>query len=179
VEQAKVVARFLQEGLTRREKILYIIDPWGNGSFLNGLPHDDTDTAIAQGQLVFFTTLESYLQTSPFDPAHMIRLLHQETDRAIDEGYTGLRVTADMTWALHHAVPPQTLIAYETQVDAFLNHSTCTGLCRYNRWCFPSTLLEEVIPIHASIITQGRECTNSAHHIFSDLLRDLDNTLDS
>ncbi|MHA2302399.1 MAG: MEDS domain-containing protein [Candidatus Thorarchaeota archaeon] len=175
-EDAIVVHRFLQEGLTRREKILYIIDPLGNTSFLNGLPHEDVDvvSAITRGQLVFLTTLESYLQTSPFDPAHMIQLLHRETDQALEEGYTGLRVTADMTWALHHNVPPHTLIAYETQVDAFINHGTCTGLCRYGRWSFPSTLLEDILPIHSSIITQGREYTNTVHSTFSDLLRDLD-----
>jgi hypothetical protein len=177
-EQATIVARFLRSGLTRQEKILYIIDPWGNGSFLNGLPHDEVDvaSAIRRGQLTFLTTTETYLQTTPFDPAHMVQILHRETDRAIGEGYTGLRVTADMTWALHHNVPPHTLIEYETQVDTFLNHGTCTGLCRYDRWRFPSTILEEVIPIHASIITQGREYINNARHIFSDLLRDLDNT---
>jgi hypothetical protein len=173
-EESAVVLRFVSDGLMRREKILFIIDPVSSTSFLNNLPYNGADTASAQGQLLLLTTKESYLQTTPFDPVSMIELLHRETDRAIDEGYTGLSVTADMTWALHHAVPPQALVAYERLVDSFLNHGTCRGLCRYDRWRFPSTLLEDIIPIHPSIITQGHEYTNRLHHTFSDLLSLLD-----
>ncbi len=176
-EQAAIVTQFLLEGLAHREKIIYIINPWDNGSFLNSLPQDNTDvaSAITRGQLTFLTTTETYLHTTPFEPTHMIQLLHQATDQAIQEGYLGLRITADMGWALHHTVPPQKLITYETQVDAFLNHKTCKGLCQYNRWNFPTSLLEDVLPIHASIIAQGREYSNEAHHTFTDILLDLEN----
>jgi hypothetical protein len=104
----------------------------------------------------------------------MIQTLRQETNQALEQGYAGLRVTADMTWALHHNVPLQTLLAYETQVDDFLRHHPCTGLCRYDRFHFSQTLLEDLIPIHASIIIQDQEYTNTTHALFRDLLRDLD-----
>jgi hypothetical protein len=80
-----------------------------------------------------------------------------------------------MTWALYHNVPPQTLIAYETQVDDFLLQSKCVGLCRYDRLHFSPALLENVLPIHASIFIRDREYVNPTHHTFADLLRDLDN----
>lgn len=177
-EQAAIVTHFLFDGLDHQEKIIYIINPWDNGSFLNSPPHDDADvaSAITSGQLMFLTATETYLQTTPFDPAYMIHLLHQATDQAIKEGYLGLRITADMSWALHHAVPSQELIAYETQVDAFLNHGTCKGLCQYNRWKFPTSILEDILPIHAAIIAHGREYTNEAHYTFTDILQDLENT---
>jgi KaiC/GvpD/RAD55 family RecA-like ATPase len=176
-EQATIVAQFLYHGLVRREKVLYITKPWESGVYLKNLPSDEIDiaAAIRSGQVMILTTQETYLQTSPFDPTLMITRLNLETDTALEEGYTGFRVTADMTWALHHRVPPQTLITYETQVDEFLRHSKCTGLCRYDRWHFPSSLLEDILPIHSSIIIRDREYKNPMYHTFADLLHDLDN----
>ena len=176
-EQVKTVGHFVYNGLIHREKVLCIINPWDSGGFLKGFPQTDIDlaSAIRKGQVSFPKTTDTYLQTSPFSPEHMIHILHLETNRALDEGYAGLRVTADMTWALHHNVSLHTLIAYETQVDAFLQHSKCTGLCRYDRWHFPLATLEDIIPIHASIIVRDREYTNPTHRTFTDLLHDLDN----
>jgi len=86
-EQVAIVTQFLLEGLAHREKIIYIINPWDNGSFLNSLPQDNADvtSAITRGQLTFLTTTETYLHTTPFEPMHMIQLLHQATDQAIQE----------------------------------------------------------------------------------------------
>jgi hypothetical protein len=170
--------RFLHRGLTRQEKVLCIINPWDRGGFLHGFHYDDVDlaSAIQNGQIQFLTTTDTYLRTPPFNPTHMIQILRYETNQAIEEGFNGLLVTADMTWAFHHGVPLQTLTAYETQVDAFLHQSACRGLCRYDRWHFPSTILEDIIPIHASIFIRDREYMNPTHQIVADLLHDLDNT---
>jgi hypothetical protein len=177
VEQAAIVRRFIHCGLTRHEKILSIINPWDRGGFLPGFHYADIDlaSAIRNGQVQFPTTTDTYLRTLPFNPAHMIQILRHETDQAIEEGFAGLRVTADMTWALHHHVSPPTLIAYETQVDTFLQHSKCAGLCRYDRWHFPLTTLEDIVPIHASIIIRDREYTAPTHDTVADLLRELNN----
>jgi hypothetical protein len=177
VEQAAIVSRFIHSGLTRHEKILSIIYPWDRGGVVHGFHYDDIDlaSAIRRGHVQFPTTTDIYLRTSPFDPVAIIQRLHHETTQALDEGYAGLRVTADMTWALHHNVLPQTLIAYETRVDTFLNEGTCKGLCRYDRLHFPEAILEDIIPIHASIFIGDREYTNPTHHTVTDLLRDLDN----
>ena len=175
-EQAAIVGRFIYDGLSRHEKVLSIINPWDTGGFLHSYSHDDFDlaSAIRKGHLRFPTITDTYLRTSPFHPAHMIQRLHHETTQALEHGYTGLRVTADMTWALHYNIPLQTLVAYETQVDNFLRHHPCTGLCRYDRFHFSHTMLEDLIPIHASIFIHDREYTNTTHTIFSDILRDFD-----
>ena len=177
-EQATIVTRFLHRGLTRQEKVLCIINPWDSGGFLKAraFSHDDVNlaSAIRNGQLTFPTTTDTYLQTTPFNPEYMIQTLHQETVQAIQEGYAGLRVTADMTWTLHHNVPLHTLLTYEMQIDAFLRQHPCMGLCRYDRFHFSQTILEDIVPIHASIFIGDQEYTNTMYNTFGDLLHDLD-----
>jgi hypothetical protein len=171
-EQAAIVGRFIHDGLSCHEKILSIITPWESGGYLHSFPYDDIDlaSAIRNKQVTFPATTDTYLQTSSFNPARMIQTLRQATNQAIEEGYTGLRVTADMTWVLHHDVPMHTLVAYERQVDAFLQQHPCTGLCRYDRLHFTIAILKDIIPIHASIFIGDREYTNPPRHTITELL---------
>jgi hypothetical protein len=46
------------------------------------------------------TVNESYMKGLVFDPDGMIQMLTEKTNKALGEGYTALRVTGKMLWAL-------------------------------------------------------------------------------
>ncbi|MFQ5976288.1 MAG: MEDS domain-containing protein, partial [Candidatus Hydrothermarchaeales archaeon] len=50
--------------------------------------------------LNFQTVDGTYMRGGIFDSDKMIALLQASTKRAIDEGYTALRATGEMSWAL-------------------------------------------------------------------------------
>jgi hypothetical protein len=179
-EHSAVVARFVHDGLIRNDKVLSILDVDERTPFLHGLNFDamDVPSTIARGQLVFYTTDETYLQRSSFHPARMIAWLSRETQIALDEGYAGLRITSDMGWARRRSIDLGTLLRYEVVVNDFLLQHPCRGLCRYHRWSFPSTILIDLVSLHPLVISQGQVFPNTQHKTFRNLLQAIDDETD-
>jgi PAS domain-containing protein len=78
----------------------------------------------------------------------MILLLQEETERALDEGYSALRVTGEMTWALRGLAGSNRLIEYEAKLNDFFLDSKCLAICQYDRRQFAPALLLDVLATH-------------------------------
>jgi hypothetical protein len=174
LEQQRVLSHFIRDGLTRHEKVIFIIDPQYDGPFLNSLITDDSDATpfISSGQVTFYATFETYLQDKHFDPDRMIAYLTRETDQALREDYTALRVTGDMSWARRYFTDYSLLVTYEDKVNRLLSTMKCTGLCQYDRWCFPPSFLSDVLHLHTSIIYRGFEYVNPTDDAITSFLAD-------
>ena len=68
-----------------------------------------------------------------FDPWAMMDLLRQAEQQALDDGFSGLRATWDMTWILDGTPGAERLVEYEAHLNRFLAGSRTTALCRYAR----------------------------------------------
>jgi hypothetical protein len=179
-EHQTALSRFIHHSLVQQKKIIVILDQLGSTPLLNvrtrahTFEEYDITPAITRGQLTFYTIEDIYLASGAFNPTRTITWFAKETSTALNEGYTGLSVTSDMTWAQRHAIPTKQIIAYETVVDDFLLQHPCRGLCRYDRWMVPFDTLADIIPIHPLLISQGQMYVNPHHGTFRDLLRSLE-----
>ncbi|NIR16924.1 MAG: histidine kinase, partial [Desulfobacterales bacterium] len=61
------------------------------------------------------------------------------------QGYNGLRVTGDMSWALKAPPGSERLIKYEAKLNEFFPGSKCIGICQYDKRLFPPALLMDVL----------------------------------
>ena len=77
----------------------------------------------------------------------MIALLRAETQRAIEEGYSALRVSSEMSWALKGLPGSERLIEYEAR-RTLLPGSGCLALCQYDRRPFDPQALLDVLETH-------------------------------
>ncbi|MCW4040015.1 MAG: MEDS domain-containing protein, partial [Candidatus Bathyarchaeota archaeon] len=136
-------------------------------------------TAIERGQLMLSTPYETYLMGASFHPTQMITRLSHETQTALEDGYTGLRVTSDMGWVRRRSIKFATLLRYEAVVNDFLAQHRCMGLCRYHRGSFPTAILADIAALHPLVILQGRRYANAQHTLFRDLLQAVDDEADS
>ncbi len=179
-EHNAVVARFVRDGLVRNEKVISILDVDERTPFLNSLAFDDemVISAVTQGQLILTATDETYLAGSAFHSTQMITQLARETQTALAEGYTGLRVTSDMEWVHRRSIPIAELIRYEAVVNDFFAQHRCMGLCRYHKFSFPTAVLMDIVALHPLLILKGRLYTNAQHTLFSDLLNAIDDRTD-
>jgi HD-GYP domain-containing protein (c-di-GMP phosphodiesterase class II) len=167
-EHRAVLTPFLRQGLERGEKVLYIADAHtpetilgylrdpsassgqapstvlrhSSGQGLNVEPH------LARGQLVILTCDDAYLREGIFGPEGMIALLRADTERALAEGYSALRVTGEMTWALRGLPGSERLIEYETRLSEFLAGSKCLAMCQYDQRRFTPEVLLDVLRTH-------------------------------
>jgi len=149
-EHRAVLTPFLRQGLERGEKVLYIVDTRTADTILDYLRDDGLDVQLylAHGQLVILTRDDAYTREGVFDPDGMIDLLRTETERALAEGYSALRVTGEMTWALRGLPGSERLMEYENRLNEFFPGNQCLAICQYDRRRFDAAALLDVLSAH-------------------------------
>lgn len=160
-EHKAVLLPFLRHGLERGEKILYITDRDGYKIILNCLRDEpsggaghgfDVESYLDGGQLSILASDYVYLRGGSFEPDRMIDLLRNEEVRALKEGYSALRITGELSWALRGLADFNLLFEYEAKLNDFFHGSKCLGVCQYERKRFPSTALLNVLRTHPIVI---------------------------
>ena len=149
-EHQAVLTPFLRQGLEGDEKVFYIVDARTGGEVLSYLRQDglEVEPYLESGQLAILTADQSYLREGVFDPDGMIFLLKEETRRALKDGYSALRVTGEMTWALKRLAGSERLIEYEAKLNDFFPGSKCLAICQYDRRRFGPEILLDVLATH-------------------------------
>lgn len=162
-ERRAVLTPFLQHGLARGERVLYIGESPATGEVLDFLGEDGLDPHfyLERGQLLLRTVAGTFLRSGAFDPAAMAALLCQETEQALADGYAGLRFSAEMTWLLKRPAGSERLLEYEARLSKFLPGSSALVLCQYDRRRFSPELLLDVLRTHPLVIVGTELCENS------------------
>jgi len=165
-ERRAVVTPFLRQGLERGEKVLYIVDTHTAEDILNHLRDDglDAEPLLARGQLAILTHDEAYMREGLFDPDDMIALLRAETDQALVEGYSALRITGEMSWTLRGLLGSERLIEYETRVNELFRGGSCLAICQYDRRAFGPAMLLDVLCTHP-IAVVGTEVYDNFYYL--------------
>lgn len=161
-EQFDSVIPFLYEGIEAGEKCLFAIDDTPKDEIITGLEQRgvDVETALESGQLTFQNTEEIYLEDGAFDPERMIDCLEEKITEAVDAGYTGLRTTAEMTWAVNCDVDPDRIKTYERKVEELFPKDSFVGQCQYRRADFSEEFLSDMLQHHPRITYDGNVCSN-------------------
>ena len=153
-EHRALLTPYLRQGLERNEKVIYIADARAAREIIEYLSDNgfDVNPYLERGQFSVLSDRNAYLREGNFDPDRMISLLRAETNEAIAEGYTALRVTEEMTWALGSAPGYERPIEYEIKLNAFFPGSRCLGLCQYDRRRFRPSVLLDVLTTHPMVV---------------------------
>lgn len=161
-EQFAAVVPFMRLGLARGEQCLYIVDDNTAQAVLDALRAGaiDVEAALASGALVIAAKQDAYLRQGYFDPEWMIQFLAQATADARAAGFTALRATAEMTWALGGDPGVERLIEYEAKLNHFFPTRDILAICQYNRRRFSPAIILDVIRTHPLVIFGGLVCRN-------------------
>ena len=158
-EQRDWVTPFLLDGLQRGEKVSYLYDSHAPEVILEYLRAAGVapEPCLASGQLSFAPARESICGGNCFDPDLALEALARQAEEAIEEEYTALRVTAEMTWCLSKQAGCERYLEYECKSNAYLPESLCIVLCQYDRARFTPHQLLEVLAIHPWVVSaEGR-----------------------
>ncbi len=159
------IAPFLRQGLERNEKVLYITDARPRDTILDYLRDDglDVEPYLDSGQLSILTSDETCLRGGAFDPQAMLVLLQVDTEQALADGYSALRVTTEMAWALWGSSGSERLLEYEARLNEFFLDSQCLALCQYDRRLFGPVVLVDVLHTHP-IVVIGAEAFDNFYY---------------
>ncbi|MDG6109562.1 MEDS domain-containing protein [Dactylosporangium aurantiacum] len=142
-ERLDLLAAFVAEGLDAGHKVMCYTDAVAPADLTGAFVQRSVDCppALHRQQLQIAGTESSWLAGGALSAAKMIDLLAREVDRAARDGYAGLRVTADMSWAARPLAAAEELIAFETGVATLFADGRLTAICQYDRDVFdPVTL---------------------------------------
>lgn len=143
-ERDAVLAAFLNEGAARGERCLYVTAE---------LPAPDTAASLPwMGAVEVSVAMAVYGKDGRFHTPTAIAWLQQQQQQAYQQGFTGLRVAADMRWVLHTPTYEEALIAHETQFEPDPTLQTVSLLCQFNQDDFPRNVLAKLLTIHAYIV---------------------------
>lgn len=178
-DQFAAVVPFIKQGLEQGERCLYVADDNTEEEVLEALREGgiDVGAAIESGALSIHTKGDTYLRTGEFETGAMLEFWQEALAKAKgEEGYSGVRAAAEMTWALDEAALDEAvldearedqgvldqLVEYEALLNDLYSGEDYVVLCQYSRERFPEEVLSEVIQSHPFVVYNGTVCGN--HH---------------
>jgi len=131
-EQGHVIGSWIRDGLRIRDKVIYVIDaePWE----LPGLYGHDLGDAVKQGLLTLIPYGDACLTAGMFDHDKMIDTLGDEIKKAQEQEFRGIRVTAEMSWALQQPFGDARVDLCEQEFGEQVSPSvSVTAICQTDR----------------------------------------------
>lgn len=163
-ERLAFVIPYVVDGLGNNERCVYIADENSVPDILHELKWAgiDTDATTASGALSVVTKHDAYLRDGIFDPAQMIDDLGRDVKFALQNGFSGLRVTGEMSWALDLPSALARLCDYEQELCRHWP-TQLGGLCQYNQTLFPADVVDRMASCHCAVVRDGQLVRNETH----------------
>lgn len=150
-EHAAILSSFVVSGFERNERVFYFADRQSPESVLDMLHARGIDVHrhIDTGRLHVETSAQSYLASGYFDPDECIRGWHATAALALNDGYRGIRVAADMLWSQRAVPGADRLFEYERRIqsEVFSEHPV-TGMCEFDARHFKKRALSAFAQLH-------------------------------
>jgi hypothetical protein len=105
--------------------------------------------ASGRGQLAVVSTWDVHLFRGMFDPERMVRGFATAVDEARRDGYDGLWVSVDMTWASEELPGVEHLVDYEAGAGGLFAARHLAAVCQYDRRVFDPVLLARACAGHS------------------------------
>jgi anti-anti-sigma regulatory factor len=148
-ELLDLTAAFVRDGLAGGLKVMWLSDgtPTQAVSILarRGIA---VEPAVASGQVTAVPWETSLLSGRAFAADHAMKWLNGQMTACQAEGFPGLRVAIDMSWALRPVTGVEQLPQFEQSVAAVLAGTTVSVLCQYDRERFDPVTLASVAAFH-------------------------------
>jgi signal transduction histidine kinase len=160
-ERRRTLVAFIREGLMRHERCVYIAAPAEQEAFALALAEADVpaESALERGALIFSTQEETYLRSGRFDPEDSLALMEELTDRALADGFAGLRATGEASGPIPDELWPL-VMRYEALLNERLGRRPFVGLCRFHAAELPAVRVQDVLRTHPLALVRGEVCVN-------------------
>lgn len=163
-ERLAVVIPYILKGLRNGERCVYITEENTVPDILAEFERSGIDVrkTTSLGALSVVTKHDAYLRHGIFEPERMITDLDRDVAHALQHGFSGLRVTGEMSWALDLPSALCGLCDYEQELCRRWP-AQLGGLCQYNETLFSPEIVERMIGCHCCIVREGKITRHHYH----------------
>lgn len=146
-------ARFIEDGIARGERCLYMFDDSMPGTVAAALADQGVDVARATRHLALeLVSAQRFGAVGPFDSGPLIEHLRGWAGEPGLHNFTGVRIAAEMTWACRTADADKAVMAFEALFDADIEGRALTGAGMYRRGRFGVRALRQLIRGHRRVL---------------------------
>lgn len=146
-ERLHALQRFILDGLNRNERVM-CAGEFGATQSTMAMLGERGLAALSRGRLVLEDARNTYLRGGRFNANRMIEHYAGATRAALADGYSGVRIAADMHWAAM-LKNIDGLVAYEERLDSEFHGMPATVVCEYDRRSFPAPALARIEAAHS------------------------------
>ena len=151
---SETVVSYISNSLSNNQKCIYI-----NGDTDTELIIESLKTLnlyypfVETNQLMFLDKKDAYSKGGKFNPTKMKDLLIELSKEAINDGFTGLAISGEISWVLEYDDGFDLINEYEWKLNSeVFGKFPVSALCRYNMDKFTDEMIINVIQLHPFLI---------------------------
>jgi hypothetical protein len=149
----RALAALIRHKLKENHRCLYLNSPpmvAGLRSYLYALGVD-VPKEIMKGSLIASSD-DGHLANGRFDIDLMLKMLSDEVDKALNDGYQGLWASGDMSWEFGPQKDFSKLLEYEWRLEElFLKHPSLSAICQYHKDSLPREAVQQGLETHQGV----------------------------
>ena len=161
-EEVAVIVQVIIDGFARRERCVLVADQSTSEAVLEALAGSAGEIvpSIQPDNLRFLTVQDTYERGGQFDPQAMLEFNRREEAEALKDGFSGVRLIGEMTWALGPESSGHRLAEYEALLNPWVTSSHAVVLCLYDQSRFDAPCIHDVLRTHPVAILGDQVCPN-------------------
>ncbi len=161
-QRRKIVSEYLAAGLKRGEFVRYFSDVTAPEDVRAWLSESGIDLpkAEADGYFDIVKAENAYYPSGRFVPQEVLDSVAARYTMLKKTGYSGSRVTGEMTWVLRNIPDSNRLLEYEIGLNMITDPFPHIGMCQYDARFFDGATLFKVLKVHPYMIAQGQIVRN-------------------
>jgi len=148
-ELLDLTAAFVRDGLDSGFRVVVLSDTPQLAVAKLGWREIVTESAVAAGQMVMVASQDALIGPQGFSAEQAIGWLRAQLAESRRQGYAGIRVALDMSWALRPMTGIEELPALEEEIASAVGGAGMSVLCGYDRERFDPVTLALIAPFHS------------------------------
>ncbi|PWY54094.1 hypothetical protein DGG96_18825 [Legionella qingyii] len=175
-EKRRVISKYIESGIANNEQIGYFVDTMTPDEVKAWLAELDVELPQTK-QVEISPAVSIYCPDGKFVPEQMLSCLKNYYDQAIAAGFSGARLSGEMTWSCRNIPGSEQLIVYEALINTILNTHPVTAVCQYDVNKFDGGLIYDVLQVHPLMFVHGQIVKNPAYIKPEEFLHNLMNNI--
>ncbi|NLN45832.1 MAG: HD domain-containing protein [Clostridiaceae bacterium] len=156
IEIERYVTTYIHSALSKNERCIYITGDEDTSAVLQQIKALSARSEPS-GDLVIYDRNDTYSKEGKFNPDKLIDMIAAFAQTAVDDGYSGLAVTGEISWVLDYEDGEELIIEYEWKLnERIFGVHPVSALCRYNITRFSDDMVRNIIQLHPLLLWQNR-----------------------
>ena len=147
-----LTAAFVRDGLASGFRVVVLSDSPQLAAAKLGWREVAAEAAVATGQMVMAASQDGLVGPQGFSAGQAMGWLGDQLADSRRQGYAGIRVALDMSWALRPMTGIEELPVLEEEIAAAVSGAGMSVLCGYDRERFDPVTLALIAPFHSHAV---------------------------